>query len=79
VGSSLEISFFVSEPPEITYRDGLFFVAANIGGERIERVFTPHAFARAVWRAEQALALFRSGQNVVEFGPKVRREDAANG
>lgn len=74
MGRSLEASFFVSEPPEISFVGGLFHVVENVGGERIERVYQPSTFARAIWRAEQALALFRHGANVVQIGAKVPDE-----
>ena len=70
-----EASYFVDEPPEIVLRDGLFHIRQNIGGECFERVMLPSTFARAVWRAEQALALFRNGANVVELKAKVEPEE----
>jgi len=78
---SLEASFYVDEPPEIEYRDGLFFVATTIGGMRFERVMLPSTFAKSVWRSQQALALFRGGANVVELKSKVADEElpAAHG
>jgi hypothetical protein len=69
---NVEATFFVDEPPEFEYRDGLFRVVVMVGGQRIERVMQPSTFARSVWRAEQALALFRSGANVAKFGPKAK-------
>jgi hypothetical protein len=71
---NLEATFFVDEPPEIEFRDGLFRVVTEVGGERFERVMQPSTFARSVWRAEQALALFRNGANVVELKAKVPDE-----
>ena len=70
-------AFYVEEPPEIEYRDGLFHVIQIIGDHRYERVMLPHVFAKALWRAEQALSQFRSGANVVELRAKVPPEDAS--
>jgi hypothetical protein len=75
--SQLDAIFFVEEPPEIELRDGLFRLSTCIGGYRFERVMLPSTFARAVWRAEQALALFRNGKNVVELKAKVPPEELA--
>jgi hypothetical protein len=78
---SLEAVFYVEDPPEIEFRDGLFHLATTIGGMRFERVMLPHVFAKSIWRGEQALRLFRSGANVVELRAKVPDEDcpAAHG
>jgi hypothetical protein len=76
---SLDACFFVEEPPEIELRDGLFYLTTVIGNYRFERVMRPHTFARALWRGEQALSAFRSGSNVVQFGPKAPPEEVAAG
>jgi hypothetical protein len=73
----LDAVFFVGEPPDIEYRDGLFYLRTQVGEYRFERVMQPSTFARAVWRAEQALALFRQGANVVELKAKVDPEEVA--
>jgi len=77
----LDASFYVDEPPEIEYRDGLFFIVQMVGGYRFERVMRPNTLARTVWRFEQALALFRRGDNVIELKSKVADEElpAAHG
>jgi hypothetical protein len=72
-----EVSFFVDEPPDFELVDGLFVVSLVVDGKCHKRVMRPSTFARAVWRAEQALAAFRSGSNVVKFGAKVPDEDIA--
>lgn len=72
---SLEAVFYVEEPPEIELRGGMFHVSQIIGGMRFERVMLPHVFAVSIWRAEQALALFRKGANVVELRAKAPDED----
>lgn len=59
--------FFVDEPPEIEFRDGLFHVIYAAGEKTIERVMLPSVFARTIWRGEQALATFRKGAEVVEI------------
>lgn len=71
---SSKASYLIEEPPEFELRDGLFYVRQTIGDETYERVMRPSTFARLVWRGEQALALFRSGANVVEIKAKVPPE-----
>ena len=71
----LDACFFVDEPPEIEFRDGLFRIVQTIGRYRFERVMSPHVFSKAVWRGEQALALFRNGAEVIELKAKVPPEE----
>ena len=78
----LDAIIFVESPPEIELRDGLFFLRFQFGtSAQIERVMLPSTFAKFMWRGQQALALFRSGANVVQLGPKVPDEEipAAHG
>jgi len=71
----LDASFYVEEPPEVEYRDGLFFIVQMVGGYRFERVMRPATFARTVWKFEQALSQFRGNAKVipVDFDSKFER------
>jgi hypothetical protein len=71
MSESLDACFFVDEPPEIEFRDGMFRITQRVGNYSFERAMSPHVFAKTVWRGEQALALFRSGAKVVQLKGKV--------
>jgi diacylglycerol kinase family enzyme len=73
--ASLDACFFVSEPPEIELRDGLFHVCRTVGGMRFELVMLPSVFARGAWRADQALSRFRAGANVVEIKARAEADE----
>lgn len=61
--------YFVDEPPEFTYAEGLFHVAVNVGGRRIERVMRPHVFMLALRKAAEAAREHRF-DNIIDFPAK---------
>jgi hypothetical protein len=75
---SLEACFYVQEPPEIEYRDGMFHLTTVVGEYRFERVMRPHVFMLALRRAAEAARKHRMGGAVViPFEREDDSEDAA--
>lgn len=63
-----EATFFVEEPPEFEYRDGLFRITQVVGSIRVERVMSPHVYMRAVRRAVECARQHKfGGAEVIEF------------
>lgn len=57
----IEACYFVDEPPEIDYRDGLFHIVQQIGGCRCERVMRPYVYMVSLRRAAEAARKHRFG------------------
>jgi hypothetical protein len=75
---SLDAVFFVDQPPEFEYRDGLFHLVTTVGQYRFERVMRPHVFMLALRRAAEAARKHRMGGAVViPFEREDDSEDAA--
>lgn len=59
--------FYVKEPPTYEFIDGMFHAHQAIGDYRFERVMSPHVFRRLVRAANEALALYEQGSNIIEI------------
>ena len=59
-----DATIFIEQPPEIEFREGLFFVTDRIGELVIRRCFTPHTFMKMVRRGQKAAAEFHSASVV---------------
>src|SRR5690348_3138279 len=76
---SLAASFFVEEPPEITYEHGLFHVRQTIGGYCFERVMQPKVFMLSLKRAADAAGQhFRGGAEIIDLAKKLEDRAAAS-
>lgn len=75
---SLNVAAFVEEPPEITYREGLFHVVQRYSDDCvIERVMSPAVFMLALKRAADAASLhFKSGAEVFSFAQAIAEKAA---
>jgi hypothetical protein len=65
------------QPLTFEYRNGLFYVCDPALG--MCRAFRPNVLAISIWRAQQALELFRAGSNIVAIGPKVPPQELVVG
>jgi hypothetical protein len=76
--SNLDARIFITEPPEIEFKDGMFHLRQKISDHCvIERVMSPHVFSKSVRAGQRALALWRGGATVIEFSPCPAVEGAA--
>ena len=76
---NLDARFFVEEPPDIEYRDGLFFVCQTIGDYRFERVMRPGVYMAALKHAaDVAGEHFKGGAEVISLAKRLE-ERAASG
>jgi hypothetical protein len=44
----LDACFYVDEPPDLEYRNGLFHITQQVGSYRFTRVMRPHTFLQTV-------------------------------
>lgn len=63
----LEACFYIQEPPEFEFCDGLFHIKQRIGGYTFDRVMSPHVFLQTLRRANQALTRYHEGATVIDF------------
>jgi hypothetical protein len=74
---AVEASFYVTEPPEIEYIDGMFHVTQTVGNYRFERVMRPHVFMLGLRRAAEAARKHRlGGADIIPFQREL--DEAAN-
>lgn len=58
---SPDACFYVTEPPEFDYREGLFHITVEVGGLRTERVCKPHVFMLGLRRAAECAKKHKFG------------------
>jgi hypothetical protein len=76
---SLEACFFIEEPPEFDYRDGLFHVRQTVGDMVFERVMRPHVFILSLKRAADAAGQhFRGGAEIIDLAKRLEDRAAAH-
>jgi hypothetical protein len=67
----VEACFFIEQPPEFEYRNGLFHVTQTVGGYRFERVMRPHIFMLALRRAAECAKAHKfGGAEIIDFPGK---------
>ena len=72
---TIEACFFVEQPPEFDYRDGLFHIVQTVGNYRFERVMAPHVFMRTLRRAAECARKHKfGGADIIPF----RKDEAAS-
>jgi hypothetical protein len=65
--------YYVTDPPEFDYIDGLFHIRQRLDGRIVERVMRPHVFLLALRRAAEVARAHRMGGAVVI--PFAREDD----
>lgn len=74
---ALDASFFVEEPPEFEFHDGLFHITTKIGGCRFERVMRPSVFFEAIAKAVDTSRKYRGRGAVVSIVPRDKHQAAS--
>ena len=77
---SFDACFYIEEPPEFDYRNGLFHIVQTYkqGAMRIERVMRPHTFLRGLRRAAECAKKHKfGGAEIIDF--PVKDEAVNNG
>ena len=73
--NKLDACFFVDQPPDNEYVDGLFHIVQQIGEYRFERVMRPTVFLLSLRRSAEAARKHRLGGAAII--PFERPDDAA--
>lgn len=68
---TIEACFFVEEPPEFEYRNGMFHIVQVVGDYRFERAMAPSVFMLALRRAAECAREHKfGGADILDFAEK---------
>lgn len=74
----IEACFFVTEPPDIQYRDGMFHIVQVIGNYRFERCMLPATFMQTVVRFVEAARQHRVKRGLLFDLPRLVEDEEAH-